>query len=259
MKRLRKQRILPESTGDIDPLWRRIERSLRSAIVEGRHAPGSKLPPDRQIAADYGASRVTARRALAALEQDGLLRIEHGNGTFVSEDALVHYRLGGNRVRFNQNFVVVGEVERLHRRILSTRETEASSDIARHLGIAPGDPVLELRMSALADECPISVGLRRCPARRFRGLSEAFERHGTLTRALQEFGVADYRRASTEITARMPSLEEARLLAQPRVQPVLAYTAIDVEIASGQVISYYVGCFASHRVAITIDDMAGAG
>src|SRR4029077_6166087 len=35
-----------------NPLWRRIEHSLRSAIVEGRHAPGSKLPPDRQIALD---------------------------------------------------------------------------------------------------------------------------------------------------------------------------------------------------------------
>jgi GntR family phosphonate transport system transcriptional regulator len=238
-------------------LWRRIERSLRNAIIEGRHAPGSQLPPDRQIAADYGASRVTARRALAALEQDGLLRIEHGNGTFVSENALVHYRLGGNRVRFNQNFIVVGDVQRLHRRILSSRETEATSDIAGHLGIAPGDPVLELRMAAFADECPISIGLRRCPAKRFRGLADAFERQGTITKALQEFGVADYRRASTEIIARTPTPEEARLLAQPRLQPVLAYTATDVEIASGQVISYHMGCFPSHRVAITIGDVAG--
>ena len=248
---------LRESGTDIDPLWRRIEQSLRSAIIEGRHAPGSQLPPDRQIAAEYGASRVTARRALAALEQDGLLRIEHGNGTFVSDNALVHYRLGGNRVRFNQNFVVVGDVQRLHRRILSSRETEANGDIARHLGVAPADPVLELRMAAFADECPISLGVRHCPAKRFRGLPEAFERLGTITAALKEFGVADYRRASTEITARMPTPEEARLLAQPRLQPVLAYTATDVEIVSGQVISYYAGCFASHRVAITIGDEAG--
>jgi GntR family phosphonate transport system transcriptional regulator len=259
MKRQRRIKLSPQGASGADPLWRRIDRSLRSAIAEGRYAPGSKLPPDRQLASDYGASRVTARRALAALEQDGLLRIEHGNGTFVSEDALVHYRLGGNRVRFNQNFVVVGEVERLHRRVLSTRETEASSEIARHLGIAPGEPVLELRMSAFADECPISVGVRRCPAKRFRGLAEAFERLGTLTRALREFGVADYRRASTEITARMPTQEEARLLSQSRVQPVLAYTATDVEIESGEVISYYVGCFAAHRTVITVEDMTASG
>lgn len=256
-KRRDRQQSVSGRVSGSDPLWRRIEQSLRKAIIEGRHAPGSQLPPDRQIASEYGASRVTARRALAALEQDGLLRIEHGNGTFVSDNALVHYRLGGNRVRFNQNFVVVGDVQRLHRCVLGTRETEATSDVARHLGIAPGDPVLELRMSAFADECSISVGLRRCPAKRFRGLAEAFERHGTLTKALREFGVADYRRASTEIIARMPTAEEARLLAQPRLQPVLAYTATDIEIGTGQVISYYTGCFASHRVAITIGDEVG--
>src|SRR5882757_2262367 len=101
MKGRHEHKLSEQEAGGIDPLWRRIAQSLRGAIAEGRHAPGSKLPPDRQIASDYGASRVTARRALAALEQDGLLRIEHGNGTFVSEDALVRYRLGGNRVRFN--------------------------------------------------------------------------------------------------------------------------------------------------------------
>ncbi|MBV9568791.1 MAG: phosphonate metabolism transcriptional regulator PhnF [Hyphomicrobiales bacterium] len=251
------QRASRESS--TDPLWRRIENSLRSAIIEGRHAPGSKLPPDRQIALDYGASRVTARRALAALEQDGLLRIEHGNGTFVSEDALVLYRLGGDRVRFNQNLVVVGEVEKVNRRVLGTRETKASRDIARRLEVAPGEAVLEFRMAAYADDRPISLGVRHCPARRFRGLAEAFARKGTLTMALREFGVVDYRRASTEITARLPTPEEARLLAQPRVQPVLAYAATDVEVATGKVISHYVGCFASHRVVITVGDMAEPG
>ncbi|SDR33193.1 GntR family transcriptional regulator, phosphonate transport system regulatory protein [Rhizobiales bacterium GAS191] len=259
MKRQHDHQLAPQSAGGIDPLWRRIEQSLRSAIVEGRHAPGSKLPPDRQIASDYGASRVTARRALAALEQDGLLRIEHGNGTFVSDEALVHYRLGGNRVRFNQNLVVVGEVEKVHRRVLGTREAKAGRDVAHHLGIVPGEPVLELQMAAYADELPISLGVRHCAAKRFRGLAEAFERKGSITRALQEFGVVDYRRASTEITARLPSPEEARLLCQPRVQPVLAYMATDIEVATGDVISYYVGCFASHRVTITIGDMADAG
>src|SRR5260370_41139937 len=121
MQRQHDHQVAPQSAGGIDPLWRRIEQSLRSAIVEGRHAPGSKLPPDRQIASDYGASRVTARRALAALEQDGLLRIEHGNGTFVSEDAPVHYRLGGNRGRVNQRLVAVGGERRLERRTPSPR------------------------------------------------------------------------------------------------------------------------------------------
>ena len=259
MKRQVADELSPQEGGGLDPLWRRIERSLRDAIMEGRHAPGSQLPPDRQIASDFGASRVTARRALAALEQEGLLRIEHGNGTFVCDDALVHYRLGGDRVRFNQNLVVVGEVEKVTRRVLRRREAKAGRDIARRLGIAPGETVLELQMAAYADDRPLSLGVLHCPAKRFRGLAEAFARKGSLTLALREFGVADYRRASTEITARLPSHEEARLLCQPRVQPVLAYAATDIEVASGKVISHYVGCFASHRVAITVGDIPEPG
>jgi GntR family phosphonate transport system transcriptional regulator len=258
MKHRSEQRLSSSSPDHVGPLWKRIERSLRSAIVEGRHAPGSQLPPDRQIASDYGASRVTARRALAALEQDGLLRIEQGNGTFVSEDALVRYRLGGARIRFNQSLVVVGEVEKVHRRILRTWESRADREMAQRLGIARGEPILHLQISAFADERPISLGVRHCAAKRFRGLKEAFERQGTFTAALREFGVADYRRASTEMMARMPSLDEARLLVQPRSQPVLAYTAVDVEVATGNVISYFAGCFASHRVVISVEAEANA-
>ena len=236
------------------PSWRRIEGAIRRAILDGRHPPGSQLPPERQIAAEHGTSRVTARRALAALEQDGLLRIEHGNGTFVSEDALVRYRLDGDRVRFNGSLEPSGDVGRLHRRLLAAWEAAADQDIIGRLGIEPSAPVLTMQVGAYADERPISVVLRHCDGRRFRGLAEAFEREGSLTRALRGYGVADYRRAATEITARMPTAEEARLLTQSRVSPVLAYSAIDGEAGSRRVGAFQAGCFAAERVRVVIGD-----
>ncbi|MFX5260729.1 GntR family transcriptional regulator, partial [Acinetobacter baumannii] len=92
-------------------------------------------PSDREIAARLGASRMTTRRALAALEQEGLLRIEHGSGTFVSEDALVRYRLGQDRVRFGQNFIALDGQTAQRRQVLETRTIAASSDLARRLGL----------------------------------------------------------------------------------------------------------------------------
>ena len=247
-------RVPADGAAAAPPLWRRIEDAIRGAIIEGRHPPGSQLPPDRQIAAEHGASRVTARRALAALEQDGLLRIEHGNGTFVSEDALVRYRLDGSRVRFDGSLEALGDVGQLHRRLLDVWETPANRDMAARLGLKPGAPVLAMQLAAYADERPISVGVRHCDGERFRSLAEAFDHEGSLTRALRGYGVADYRRASTEVTARMPTASEARLLSQPRVSPVLAYTALDVDCVSGLVISFQVGCFAAGRVAIFVGD-----
>ena len=229
------------------PLWRMIEEAIRRDIRNGQYAAGSRLPPDRQIAMAFGASRLTARRALASLEQQGLIRIEHGNGTFVTEDR-VQYNLG-ERVRFDQNLRQSDVVPM--RRIVRTAICEASPQVARHLGLAQQAPVLELEVAAYADEKPLSIGVRFCCASRFRGLAEAFKKEGSFTKALRGYGVEDYRRDMTEITARLPSDSEARFLRQPRSLPVLAYAAVDVDV-SGQPISYHLGCFASERVKIVV-------
>jgi GntR family phosphonate transport system transcriptional regulator len=145
-------------------------------------------------------------------------------------------------------------VGRLHRRLLAAWEAAAERDTAERLRLERGALVLTMQIAAYADERPISVVLRHCDGRRFRGLAEVFEREGSLTRALRGHGVADYRRAATEITARMPTAEEARLLIQPRVSPVLAYSAIDVEVGSGRAVSFQTGCFAAERVLIVVGD-----
>ena len=233
------------------PLWRRVEDAIRTEILAGRYAPGAQLPSDRDLATLHAASRMTARRALASLEQDGLIRIEHGNGTFVSDDALIRYRMSGDRVRFSKDWLTAEGIK-LRRRILKVAEMPADDRFATALGLAAGAPVLTLQIAAYADDRPISMGIRHCSAARFRGLDKAFEREGSMTTALKSFGVEDYRRASTDVTARMPTAEEARILAQPRVHPVLAFTATDVETGSELVVSYHVGCFAADRVVISI-------
>ena len=49
--------------------------------------PGSRLPTERQLAADLGVTRSGIRHALAALEADGLISREVGRGTFLREPA----------------------------------------------------------------------------------------------------------------------------------------------------------------------------
>lgn len=234
-----------------EPLWRRIAAELKRDIQAGTYPPGSQLPADRMIATQFNASRMTARRALQSLEADGLIRIEHGNGTFVSDDALIRYRMSGDRVRFSKDWLAAEGV-RLVRRILDTTEIPAEERVARVLKVAPGTPVLAIRILATAEDRPISLGIRYCVASRFRGLDEAFNRLQSMTAALREFGVEDYRRAGTDVTARLPTPEEARLLAQPRIEPVLTFAATDVEIGSDMVISHHQGAFAAARVVISI-------
>lgn len=63
----------------------RIVKELRSAIQAGEYRPGDRMASENELAAHYGVSRQTVRKALAALAEEGYVRAEHGRGTFVSE------------------------------------------------------------------------------------------------------------------------------------------------------------------------------
>lgn len=59
---------------------RDLQKMLRSGVVP----PGAPLPPQRRLARDLGVSRATLREALSILNTLGIVRIEHGRGTFVA-------------------------------------------------------------------------------------------------------------------------------------------------------------------------------
>jgi DNA-binding FadR family transcriptional regulator len=60
-----------------------IVSRLRRAILDGTYAYNERLPPERQLAADFGAARGTVREALRQLEEMNLLMRRVGSGTFV--------------------------------------------------------------------------------------------------------------------------------------------------------------------------------
>src|SRR5262249_42784899 len=58
----------------------KVAEQLRKAIFSGRIQSGHKLPPERDMALRFDASRVALREALRALEQEGMIRIKRGSG-----------------------------------------------------------------------------------------------------------------------------------------------------------------------------------
>lgn len=76
-----------------DPMERRpragcvdfVLESTRQRIMSGRYRTGEKLPTEPQFQVEWGVSRSVVREAMKILESQGLVRIEQGRGTFVSE------------------------------------------------------------------------------------------------------------------------------------------------------------------------------
>ncbi len=56
---------------------------LRRDILLGRYRPGTRLPPERELAARLGTNRNTLREAMRTLESENLVRARQGDGTIV--------------------------------------------------------------------------------------------------------------------------------------------------------------------------------
>jgi len=62
-----------------------ISMQLRKMILNGEIMPGTKLPPERELAASFGTNRNTLREAIRILEEDGLVDVKQGGGMMVQD------------------------------------------------------------------------------------------------------------------------------------------------------------------------------
>ncbi len=228
-------------------LWRQIAEALEKDIRDGVYTPGRQLPTEAELAARFGVNRHTARRGIAFLEQEGLLRVEQGRGTFVQE-RMVDYRLG-KRTRFTENIEKQSRIPSGD--LVRAQLLTADESIARNLEIRKGATVALIEIVGKVDGRPISVAAHHFPARRFPDIIETYKRVGSITRALAHYGVADYTRLETRITARLPTTSECRLLELPRSQPVLVTESINID-GDGRVIEYGRGRMAAERAQLVV-------
>ena len=76
------------SRNTFEPLYYQIREDIREKINSNEYPPNSMIPSEAELCEHYGVSRVTVRRAILDLVQEGLLNRGKGKGTFVSEHRL---------------------------------------------------------------------------------------------------------------------------------------------------------------------------
>jgi GntR family transcriptional regulator of arabinose operon len=82
--------LRPSKDGERLPAYRRVAAALLDAIEGGRYAPGSRLPAELDLAAEFAVSRGTLRQALSALRADGFIEAIPGRGSFVTHGSPRH-------------------------------------------------------------------------------------------------------------------------------------------------------------------------
>ncbi|MDI7275475.1 MAG: GntR family transcriptional regulator [Anaerolineae bacterium] len=164
------------------PYYHQLYEILRGKIRRGEWRLGEMIPPESELIERYGVSRVTARQALDALANEGLIERRRGKGTFVAqptiEQALTRI------ISFTEDMRQRGAVPGT--RVLSASVVPATEEIAGKLEISPGDELVRLERLRLADGEPMSVEQSYLVHKFCPGLLEQDYRSGSLRELLEE-------------------------------------------------------------------------
>jgi GntR family transcriptional regulator len=199
-----------------DPLWIQIAGLIEAEVAGGVLTRGSRLPSERELCERLGVSRVTLRRALSHLVDEGVLESSRGRGWYVTTGVLGE---PPNMLRsFTQTAAARGLEASAH--VLDARVSPATIDEADAFEIAPGADVFHLRRLRLLGGAPIAFDHARVPLEVGPGLPELDFSTASLYGALEDHGVvptrADY---SVEATAAGP--DDATLLGVEPGDPLL--------------------------------------
>ena len=211
------------------PVFKQIADGLRTAILSGELVPGARLPSEQQLINSYRVARGTIRDAVDVLRSEGLVRTEHGRGTFVRDRPpvrrLAHDRFA-RRHRERGRAAYLAELEAEGRRpevqVLEVTRTKAPDEVAVWLQLAIGADVLVRRRRYLADGEPMELATSYIPWELAEGtpMIEANTGPGGVYARLEERG-HELKRFSEEVAARMPTSDEARALVLEPGVPVI--------------------------------------
>lgn len=238
---LQKESLLPEEIFmDLDrsgpvPLYFQVSNRIEKAIFDETLQPGARLENEISLANRLGLSRPTIRRAIQELVDKGLLVRRRGIGTQV-----VH----GKVTRSVELTSLYEDLERAGKKpltkVLFTEIGKATSEIAEHLGVKLGAPVLHIRRLRLSDGVPISI-LENYLPEEFTDLDLGLlSRHG-LYQLLSARG-SKIRIAKQSIGARPSTSDEGELLNVSKGVPLLTMerTAFD---QSGRAVEWGIHCY----------------
>ncbi|MFP4977026.1 UTRA domain-containing protein [Paenibacillus sp. CN-4] len=135
------------------PLYMQLKQIIKEDIQKGVYQPGQKLPPEAEIGSTYGVSRITVRRAISDLVEEGVLHSQQGKGSYVRES------------KEKRELIYVGSFSDLTTasgktpsvQILSNRIISADEKLAETFHIKPGDPVLKLQRLLFIDNQPFII------------------------------------------------------------------------------------------------------
>lgn len=221
--------------------YRTIADDLRRRVEAGEFAAGRLLPSESELSAGYEASRVTVRKALEALREEGLVDSRQGYGWFVAADPVRQTlgRLGTIEAQLAASGVAP------ERRILDFGFVKSTRRVREVLGV---DSVLRVKRLNLADGLPFARVTVWVP----EALGVHLSRADVERAPFYELVSVPLGGAVQTIAAAAASEGDAALLEVPVGSPVLRCERVTSDV-DGRAVLLSEHVFPSHRTEFVVD------
>jgi GntR family transcriptional regulator len=201
------------------PIYVRIADEIRREIVTRPLEPHTRLPSEPELTQRYGAARETVRKALATLQDQGLIYSRQAVGSFVAEPRVeqdLDQLLGFSQFMEHQGVkpgtrVLTAQIQRI---------TDPNSPVLRELKLKPGASVVYLRRLRLGSGIPLVIANTWLPERMFPGFLKRDVNRHSVYEIMHKMGHKPVDAVQT-IEATTLREEEAGLFAVPLGSPAL--------------------------------------
>lgn len=145
----------PIALSQTGPLYLQLKRWIEDAINNGAINPGDALPSERDLALKVDVSRVTVRKAVAQLVQEGVLVQRHGSGTFVAPPTQRVEQSLSQLTSFTEDMARRGM--EVHAEWLDRALYVPSPEETVILGLSSGEKVARIARLRLTGETPLAI------------------------------------------------------------------------------------------------------
>jgi GntR family transcriptional regulator len=221
--------------------YQEIADAVRELVAAGHYAPGRVLPSEAELSAQFDASRVTIRRALETLRDDGLIAARQGFGWFVASKPL--------RQTLGQLATIEGQLGQsgidTERKIIEFAFVRAGGRVKEALST---DHVLRVKRVNLADGEPFAVVTVWCPGE----LGQNLSRRDVERSPFYELLGVRLRGATQTIGADAATADDAALLGIPVGSPVLQCERLTTDV-DGRPVLLSQHVFPAHRTEFVVE------
>ncbi len=215
-----------------------IHDKIKEQIDNGIWKIGQRLPSERDLAEEFGVSRMTLRQGITLLVEEGVLQRKVGSGTYVASTRVQE------KMRGTTSFTEIVQLQGKNpsSQLLSYIRTKPNDKELEQLGLAKGEYIIRMERVRYADNVPVVYEVASIPERLIKNVpKEGVTNHFFKTLVNNGYRIG---KSQQTIYARLANEKVAKYLQISKNQAILALRQVSY-LEDGQAFEYvnsqYVG------------------